>query len=63
MGTGHSADTPIRVGPLGISSVISLVDDLLLERLREYYCGRYGLPYEAIPRGSRDGRARASPPT
>ena len=34
MGTGHSVDTPIRVAPFGISSVISLVDDLLLEKIR-----------------------------
>lgn len=58
MGTGHSADTPIRVGHLGISSVISLVDDLLLERLREYYSARYGLPFFLISKDAEDGRAR-----
>jgi len=58
MGTGHTADTPIRVAPLGISSVISLVDDLLLERLRAYYSSVHGLPYTPIPRGADDGRAR-----
>jgi hypothetical protein len=30
MGIGHSTDTPILVAPFGISSFISLVDDLLL---------------------------------
>lgn len=58
MGTGFTADTPIRVAPFGISSVISLVDDLLLERLREYYSKEYDLPYEPIPRRAEDGRAR-----
>lgn len=58
MGTGHSIDTPIRVAPFGISSVLSLVDDLLLERIRPYYCEKYGLPYEKIPRRSEDGRAK-----
>ncbi len=50
MGTGHSADTPIRVAHLGISSVISLMDDLLLERLRKHYCEVYGLAYRVIAR-------------
>ncbi len=58
MGTGHSADTPIRVAPLGIASVISLVDDLLLEELREHYACLYGLAFAPIPRFAPDGRAR-----
>lgn len=58
MGTGHSIDTPIRVAPFGISSVISLVDDLLLERIRKHYCGAYNLPYEQIARKAEDGRAK-----
>ncbi|MBL8115703.1 MAG: hypothetical protein JNK60_22690, partial [Acidobacteria bacterium] len=58
MGTGHSADTPIRIAHLGISSVISLVDDLLLEKLRKHYCGIYGLPFQGISRYEDDGRAR-----
>jgi hypothetical protein len=58
MGTGHTVDTPIRVAHLGISSVISLVDDLLLERVRKRYCAIYNLPYRGIPRYSRDGRSK-----
>jgi len=58
MGTGHSADTPIRVAPLGISSVISLVDDLLLEEMRAHYARHFGLAYSSIPRFAPDGRAR-----
>ena len=58
MGIGHSIDTPIRVAPFGISSVISLVDDLLLEQLRHYYCRANNLPCTAIPREARDGRAK-----
>ena len=58
MGTGHSVDTPIRVAPYGISSVISLVDDLLLEKIRSYYCKKYNLPYERIARQEEDGRAK-----
>lgn len=58
MGTGHSADTPIRLAHFGISSVISIVDDLLLERLRKYYCETYNRPYQPIPREAVEGRAR-----
>ena len=58
MGTGHSVDTPIRVAPLGISSVISLVDDILLEKIRKYYSEKYGLPYFNIPKNEEDGRAK-----
>ena len=57
MGTGHSIDTPIRVAPYGIDSVISIVDDLLVERIRKFYAGEYGLPFESIPRNAEDGRA------
>jgi len=58
MGTGHSVDTPIRVAPYGISSVISIVDDLLLERIRKHYCQVFDLAYEKIPRKEKDGRAK-----
>lgn len=58
MGTGHSIDSPIRVGPYGINSVISIVDDLLVERIRKHYCKKFDLPYTNIPRSAEDGRAK-----
>ena len=58
MGTGHSIDTPIRVAPFGIDSVISVVDDLLVERIRKYYASEYDLPFQSIPRSAEDGRAK-----
>lgn len=58
MGTGHSIDSPIRVGPYGIDSVISIVDDLLVERIRKHYCQKFDLPYTNIPRSAEDGRAK-----
>ena len=58
MGIGHSVDTPIRVAPLGITSVISLVDDILLEKIRKYYSEKYGLPYVKLPGNEEDGRAK-----
>src|SRR5699024_8467804 len=58
MGTGHSIDSPIRVGPFGIDSVISIVDDLLVERIRKYYCEKFDFDYQNIARNIEDGRAR-----
>ena len=58
MGTGHSIDTPIRLAHLGITSVISIIDDILLERLRKYYTSEYDLPFERIPHHSEDARAK-----
>lgn len=57
MGTGHSIDSPIRVAHLGIDSVISVVDDLLFEKIRKHYCSEFNLPYKNIPRSAADGRA------
>ena len=34
MGTGYTVDTPVKVAHLGISSVISIVDDILIEKMR-----------------------------
>lgn len=58
MGTGHSIDSPIRVAHLGIDSVVSIVDDLLCEKIRAYYANQFSLPYENIGRNTEDGRAR-----
>ncbi len=58
MGTGHSIDTPIRVAHFGITSVISLCDDIIMEKIREYYCKKYGLTYEKISIKAPDGRAK-----
>jgi len=58
MGTGFSLDTPLRVGRFGISSVMSIVDDALIERVRRHHATRAGLPYAAIGALEPDGRAR-----
>jgi len=57
MGTGFTIDTPLRVARYGISSVISLVDDVLIEQVRKYHCTRSNEPYEAIPSDDIDARA------
>ncbi len=58
MGTGFSVDTPIKVARYGISSVISIVDDVLVEQMREHYCKVTGEPYVEITKYDEDFRAR-----
>ncbi|WP_237706959.1 hypothetical protein [Ochrovirga pacifica] len=56
MGTGYTADSPIKVALYGINSVVSLVDDLLLEKLRKYYSELYKIDYKEITQNTIDGR-------
>ena len=58
MGTGFTIDTPLRVAKYGISSVISLVDDILIEQMRKFHCEKEGEPYEEISGRDKDIRAR-----
>jgi len=58
MGTGFSIDTPLRVAKYGISSVVSLVDDVLIEQMRKFHSEREGEPYEEIADRDEDARAR-----
>ncbi|WP_319503081.1 hypothetical protein [uncultured Draconibacterium sp.] len=58
LGVGYSMDTPVNVAPFGISSVISLVDDSLMETIREFYCKKFDLPFIAIPKKVDDHRAK-----
>ncbi len=58
LGVGFSVDAPVKVARYGISSVISLVDDGLLERLRKHYCESNNWDYEAISDREDDARAR-----
>ncbi|WP_066219348.1 hypothetical protein [Formosa haliotis] len=58
MGIGFTIDTPLKVSHLGIDSAISLVDDILLEKLRKMYCKMFELPYEEIDSSETDHRAK-----
>lgn len=58
MGTGFTIDTPLRVAKYGISSVISLVDDVLVEQMRQFHCRQSGEPYQRIEASEPDARAR-----
>lgn len=57
LGVGYSIDTPVNVAPYGISSVISLVDDGTIEKMREFYCNKFDIPYKAISKKVEDFRA------
>ncbi len=58
MGTGFTIDSPLKVARYGISSVISLVDDTLIEQMRKYHSEKAGIPYTEIKRDDEDARAR-----
>lgn len=58
MGTGFTIDTPLLVAKYGISSVISLVDDVLIEQMRKYWSEQYGEPYTCITASDDDHRAK-----
>lgn len=58
MGIGFTIDTPLKVSHLGIDSVISLVDDILLEKIRKMYCDTFEMPYHEITESIEDFRAK-----
>jgi len=58
MGTAFTIDTPLMVAKYGISSVISLVDDVLIEQMRKYHSEKNNEPYEEITDKESDSRAR-----
>ncbi len=54
MGVAYTIDTPLKVAPFGIDSVISLVDNVLLEKLRAKYSEKFNLPYKEISQKAED---------
>ena len=58
MGIGFTIDTPLKVAQYGIDSVISLVDDILLEKLRKMYSEKFEMPYKEISNKMDDFRAK-----
>jgi hypothetical protein len=57
MGLAYTIDTPIRVAHYGIDSVISIVDDELIEKMNAFYTAKFGLPYKALTQKMNDYRA------
>ncbi len=58
LGLSFSIDTPIKVAHYGISSVVSLSSDTLLEDLRAHYNREYKLNYSPIDKTEDDYRAK-----
>ena len=57
MGIGFTIDSPLKVAQYGIDSVVSLVDDKLLEKLRKVYSEKFEIPYKEISEKMEDFRA------
>ncbi len=58
MGISFTIDTPIKVAHYGISSVISIVDDILVEKMREFYASSVGETFISISDKTEDFRAK-----
>ncbi len=58
MGLAFTVDTPIKVARFGISSVISIIEDRLIELMRGHYYKSMGKLYLPIPDTEDDYRAR-----
>ncbi|WP_164108637.1 MULTISPECIES: hypothetical protein [Sphingobacterium] len=57
LGLAFSIDSPLKVAQFGIASVMSIVDDELVERMREYYAKKHFLPYIPIGPKATDSRS------
>ncbi|UUW09655.1 hypothetical protein NLG42_02400 [Flavobacterium plurextorum] len=57
MGLAYTIDSPIRVAKYGISSVVSIADDDLIEKMRNFYSTKFNIPYEEISQKFHDYRA------
>ncbi len=58
MGLSYTIDGPIRVAQYGISSVISIIDDDVIEKMNKFYTEKYNLFYESISLKVEDYRAK-----
>lgn len=58
MGLGYTIDSPIKVGKYGITSVVSIIEDHLVEQMREVICRDENIEYEKITNKDTDRRAK-----
>ncbi|RKR10728.1 hypothetical protein C8C83_2407 [Flavobacterium sp. 90] len=58
MGLAYTIDSPIKVAQYGISSVVSIADDDLIEKMRNFYSTKFNFPYEEISQKFHDYRAQ-----
>ena len=57
MGLAYTIDSPIRVAQYGISSVVSITDDEVIEKMRAFYSEKFSIPYQEITQKFHDYRA------
>ena len=48
MGLGFTIDSPVKLAHYGIDSAVALADDSLIEKMREFYCRKFNIPYKPI---------------
>ncbi|HOY21363.1 MAG TPA: hypothetical protein PLC89_28880, partial [Haliscomenobacter sp.] len=58
MGLSYTIDSPIKVARFGISSVVSIMEDHLIEIMRKHYCRTTDRHYEPITTKEPDYRAK-----
>ncbi len=58
LGLGFTIDTPLKVARYGISSVVSIVDDILIERMRRFHTEQEGEVFTPITPAEPDSRAK-----
>ena len=58
MGLAFTIDSPVRVAQYGIDSVISIMDDDLIEKMTAFYANKFKHPYEEISQKVEDFRAK-----
>src|SRR5436190_10898716 len=58
LGLSYSIDTPLKVARYGISSVVSIIEDELIEKMREHHCSQSDEEYIPITEKDEDFRAR-----
>lgn len=58
MGLGFTIDTPLKVARFGISSVVSIIEDELVEEIRKHHSIHNNRPYTAIENADDDHRAK-----
>lgn len=58
MGLAYTIDSPIRVAQYGISSVVSIIDDEIVEKMKNFYSKKFNLHYGSISTKTDDYRAK-----
>jgi hypothetical protein len=58
MGLAYTIDSPVKVARYGISSVVSIIEDRLVEMMRSYYYPTINQEYQPITTHTEDYRAK-----